>query len=399
MDWGFYWGADLSPQAFAASAIPAKTGLIRMPSMWNGYPVDGRELDGNGYATLRLRVLLGDVPHDMALKLMDLMTAGRVYINRELISTIGTPGSSKADTIPEWRPLVADFHPRTDILDIVLQLSNFHHREGGFYKPLLLGEESQIREITLKKNSFELFLVGSLFIMGLYHVGLWTLRRKERSTMIFGIFCFILALYGLLTGEMHFVHIFPQASWEFVVKLTYFSFYLSVPVFFMFIFSLYPEECKLGYVRIVQLLCLLFSALLLFSPPRVFLATVPVYHMICLAVGFYITWVLISAHRQRREGVGMFFLGYAVLFAAVINDILNSNRIISTAELAPFGLFVFLFSQAFLLSQRFSKAFSTVENQSAELSQTNLAYQNEILAHKKARSELELMKNSLEELE
>jgi hypothetical protein len=69
----------------------------------------------------------------------------------------------------------------------------------------------------------------------------------------------------------------------------------------------------------------------------------------------YITYVLISAYRHKREGVGMYILGFAALFAAAINDILYSNRLIETAELIPFGLFVFFFSQAFLLSQRFSK--------------------------------------------
>jgi PAS domain S-box-containing protein len=334
----------------------------------------------------------------MALKIMEIMTAGTVYVNGKTVATVGSPGRDMQNSIPDWRPLVYDFETSTNTLDVIAHISNFHHNEGGIHKPILLGTESRIREIILKKRGFELFLVGSLFIMGLYHIGLWTLRRNEGSTAIFGVFCFILALYALLTGEIHFVHLFPNASWQLVVKLIYLSFYFSVPVFFMFIHSLYPQECRMRYVRIVQLLCILFSALLIFSPPKVFLPTVRIYHLICLVQGFYITYVLILAYRRKREGVGMFMLGFAVLFAAAINDILNSNRLIVTAELSPFGLFVFLFSQAFLLSQRFSKAFNTVEHQREVLSQTNRAYSQEIVEHKKAQSELVMVQSRLEEL-
>ncbi len=397
-EWEFYWSAHLAPEDFADSARPQKTGLIKVPSVWNGYPVAGKKLTGDGFATLRLKVLLGDVPDSMALKIMELMTACTVYVNGKTVATVGSAGRDMESSIPDWRPLVYDFETSTNTLDVIFHISNFHHNVGGIHKSILLGEESQIREIVVKKRGFELFLVGSLFIMGLYHFGLWTLRRSERSTLIFGIFCFILSLYALFTGEMYFVHLFPNASWQLVLKLIYLSFYFGVPVFFMFIYSLYPQECKMRYVRIVQWLCILFSLLLIFSTAKVFRPMVRIYHLICLVQGFYIIYVLILAYRRKREGVGMFMLGFAALFAAAINDILYSNRLIETTELAPFGLFVFLFSQAFLLSQRFSGAFNTVERQREVLSQTNRAYSQEIVEHKKARSELVMVQNRLEEL-
>ena len=397
-EWEFYWSAHLTPDDFADSAKPQQTGLIKVPSVWNDYPVAGKKLTGDGFATLRLKVILGDAPDSMALKIMELMTACTMHVNGKTVATVGYPGRDKQSSIPDWRPLVVDFDATANPLEVIFHISNFHHREGGIDRPILLGEKSQIREIVVKKRGFELFLVGSLFIMGLYHIGLWTLRRKERSTLIFGIFCFNLTLYALFTGEMHFVHLFPNVSWQLVVKLIYSSFYFGVPLFFMFIYSLYPQEINMRYVRIVQLLCILFTTLLVFSPAKVFLPTVRIYHLICLVQGFYITYVLILAHRHKREGVGMFFLGFTVLFATVINDILHSNRLIVTTELAPFGLFVFLFSQAFLLSQRFSGAFSTVERQREVLSQTNRAYRQEIVDHMTARSELVKVQSRLEEL-
>jgi hypothetical protein len=54
--WEFYWGALLSPHDFRSANPPPKTGWFTMPSVWNGTVVSGRELDGHGFATFRLRL-------------------------------------------------------------------------------------------------------------------------------------------------------------------------------------------------------------------------------------------------------------------------------------------------------------------------------------------------------
>ena len=56
-----------------------------------------------------------------------------------------------------------------------------------------------------------------------------------------------------------------------------------------------------------------------------------------------------------------------ILFVTVINDFLQSNLMAETGYLVPFGLFIFIFSQSFLLSARFSRAYEAVEKLSAEL--------------------------------
>jgi len=47
--------------------------------------------------------------------------------------------------------------------------------------------------------------------------------------------------------------------------------------------------------------------------------------------------------------------------------VLDYNGVIATAQVAPYGVFAFMFSQAFLLSSRFAAAFPAVERQAAEL--------------------------------
>lgn len=78
---------------------------------------------------------------------------------------------------------------------------------------------------------------------------------------------------------------------------------------------------------------------------------------------------------KRRENFGI----YCFLIAA--RSILPGERYI--IDLFP----TFLFSQAFLLSFRFSKSFSTVEEQRGILTATNASYKKEITERKRAEEE------------
>jgi signal transduction histidine kinase len=62
--------------------------------------------------------------------------------------------------------------------------------------------------------------------------------------------------------------------------------------------------------------------------------------------------------------------------------------LIETGQFIPLGLFIFIFSQAFLISLRFSKAFSTVESQRKRLRKTNQVIKKGIRKRVKAEKAL-----------
>jgi two-component system cell cycle sensor histidine kinase/response regulator CckA len=397
-DWEFYWGEHISPSEFAKAGRPGRTALMRLPRVWNGYRIEGRKLGGDGYATFRLRVVLNQPAASLALKIPDLLTAYTLYINGREVARAGVAGTNFENTIPQWLPQVADFRlPQRD-LDFVVHLSNFHHPEGGMSKAILLGDKDQITNAMIRKRGFEIFLSGSLFIMGLYHLGLFGLRRRDPSPLVFSVFCLLLALYALLTGEIFFCHLFPNIDWEVLVRLIYLSFYLTVPVFYMFIHALYPQESSRRYLHAIWGLCLVFSIFVLATPAKTYLPSVKLYHVLTLITGFYITYILTVAYRRKRESVLLFFAGFSILFLCVINDILYNNRIVHTGDLAPLALFVFTFFQAILLSRRFSNAFTTIENQHELLADLNTAHQQEIVEHKRSKEELIKYRDRLEDL-
>jgi len=67
------------------------------------------------------------------------------------------------------------------------------------------------------------------------------------------------------------------------------------------------------------------------------------------------------------------------LCLAVVNDILHVERVIRTGFFAPFGLFFFILSQAFLLSFRLLRAFTVAETQRTELRDTLESLKQEVI--------------------
>ena len=196
-EWEFYWAQHLSPSEFSNLKPPQKSGFMNVPGCWNGYQLEGKPLSGDGYATFRLTILNHDQTGKFAFKLLDIGTAYTVYVNGEKISYAGVVAKTAKSTVPGFFLEVSDFLSDTNQVEIVLQVSNYHHRLGGPWEVIRLGRERDIRKSREMSLVFDIFLCGSILLIGLYHLCLVFLGRKDRSPLYFGIFCLLITLWLL----------------------------------------------------------------------------------------------------------------------------------------------------------------------------------------------------------
>ena len=188
----------------------------------------------------------------------------------------------------------------------------------------------------------------------------------------------LVAIRILTTGERYLIELFPAINWQLLVKLEYLSFYLAVPAFTQFNYHLFPNRFSKKICTLVSITGLVFSAAVILLPVRLFSHTLPAYQLVTMAIFFYALYVLIVASLNKELEPIIFLAGFFVIFLTAVNDILNNENIIQSANLIPLGLFLFIFSQAFLQSLRFSRAFSIVDSQRQKLRETNQAFQGEI---------------------
>jgi PAS domain S-box-containing protein len=387
-EWEFYWSRHLSPSDFSKEGLPDKKGFINLPGYWKNNEISGSRHPADGFATYRLKVTLNQKKELLALKMQEISVAYTLYVNGRQVASLGVAGKDRATTVPRQLHQVVDFKALDNRVEIIIQVSNFHHRRGGGpWEVMRLGTEQDIRQIHERSLNLDWFLFGSLFIMALYHLGLFLFRKKDRSPLYFSIFCFLIASRLLTTGGRYLAHLFPYLSWELLVKFEYLSFYLAVPAFALFMHSLFPNFSKI-MLRVIEALALIFAAVVVFAPARISSYTVNPYEVITIGTLLYSFYIIIVSLMQRNFEALVFLVGFLILAITVINDMLHVDEVIQTGFFAPFGFLFFILSQAFLLSYRFSRAVSTVETQRKDLRDALGSYKTEIVERVKAEEAL-----------
>ena len=342
-EYEFYWQRHLLPEAFSHAPAPAKSGYVPVPEFWNGYRLDGLKLPGQGFATYRLTVRLPNPREPLALEIREISTAYVCFLDQTPVVSVGSAGATQDTTVPGQFPVVVPFRPESDRVDILLQVSNFHHRRGGLWDLIRLGTETQIRREHALKRQLDFFILGGIAIMAVYHLSLFIVRRKFRPTLYFGIGCFLVASRLLTTDGRCLVQLVPDLDWSLLIKLEYLSFYLAVPAFGLFLRSLFPRLNR-WLLRAVLAIGLAFSAVVLVTPPAIFTHTLPYYEVFTVLLFVYAFGLLLSNPARQQFESFLLIVGMLVFGLTVLNDMLHVERVIHTAFLAPFGLLAFIFS-------------------------------------------------------
>ncbi|MCK5251139.1 MAG: 7TM-DISM domain-containing protein, partial [Spirochaetaceae bacterium] len=377
-EWGFHWEEHLIPET-----IQRHTGFIKVPGKWNGYIEDGRKLPGSGYSTYILTLLMPENHGPLALRIKSIKTAYTLYADGEPIASAGRPGIDAVSSIPWYEPLVADFSNTDDRIELLVHVSNYHHRDGGIWDSIELGTESEIHKIHDYSHTNEIFVISCIVIMGLYHITLYTLRRRNPATLYFGILCLIIAIRTLTVGNKYAFTVFPWLPWEILLKTDYLSFFTAVPVFLLYLRSMFPRDFSGKAVKITIINGAVFSLFVFLTPSRIYTRSVQVYQVITLAACLYAVVVLTQAIRKKREGSVILAIGFLPLFVLVLNDILFANQIIITGYYLHWGMLIFLGFQAFIIARRYTVTLYKTEKQAIELGR-------EIRERKRLHDELEL---------
>lgn len=380
-EWSFYWSSLVPPEAFVAgddeeSAVPPGAVFIQGPSAWNAFEQDGSPVGPNGYATYHLRILLPTLEsrrHLFALRLPTFSTAARIYVNNEEAFQVGTVGENSETHVPAYRTGLSVFPVNEKTIDLVVHVSNFSNRKGGLWKTMQFGTEAQIRNGWMGSLFIEIFLLSSIFMIALYHFGLFMNRREDRGSLLFTIVCAVICTRLVFTGETMVTLLFPDFDWEILEKVAYITFYL-MPVVATYLMEALEERHRRVLNWIIWPISVLFIIQALVTPVAVFsewlnIFTVWMIFPIILFVGVNIRAVI-----GGREGAWISLAGILIGMGAYTNDILYTMRLVDTGYIAPFGLLALIFSQSQLLARLFATTFRSVKKLSEDLQTTNKSY-------------------------
>ncbi|EDL64326.1 adenylate/guanylate cyclase [Bacillus sp. SG-1] len=365
-EWEFYWerkGALLDNKQY-----------IEVPSNWKS----ALGLPGHGYATYRLVIEGLKEESRYGLTIPAVSNAYQLFIDGNLAAEVGAVGTDKDSTVPDYQPQEVYFSPNDTSTEVTMVLANYHYRSGGIWESITIGTAEQILDRTYKKQAFEFIIFGCLLLAGLYHSVLYIQRRKNVSALLFSLVCFIICIRIIVTEEMAILDFFPSFPWSLIIKLEYLTFYTSVPLFCWVLYSLFPNLFSKRYFKVFTFISAVMSLFVLVTTTNIFTHSTVIYQVLTIITILYVSIKLVKALIDKQEGALIVNICAAILSITVINDILSVNSVIQSYRLSSLGLAVFIFSQAYIIAKRSTKAFNEMERMTTELALLNLTLEEKV---------------------
>lgn len=358
--WSFW------PRSTASAQAPVS---LEVPGAWN--QVLGSSA---GWGTYRLTVLLSDPPPTgLALAIPLINSASEVLWNGQRVWSAGTWSASPSLHRGERRTGVVALSPGGGANVLEIRVSSRGDISAGLTDPLRLGPFAALLADRAADVNLAVFLFGCLFVMGLYHWGLFAYRPSDRTPLWFGFIAFLLGLRGLVYGSTYLADLVPSLDWETMMRLGYITFSASALFFGLFLKDLFPAVVPRWFFPAVLAGAGSYSLLVLLAPAAWYTPLLPFFQVFSALEGGMICVFLVQAVVRNERGARLFLVGFALFFATALNDILKTNITLPTPILAPFGLLVFLVFQSLVLLKKFTAAYAASETYSRSLTRINTA--------------------------
>ncbi len=372
-EWEYHPDRLLGPADFKAGEKAATTTAM-VPGFWSeivGFGKPARSPRGVG--TLRLLVQVPSREREWALRVPNAYSATRVFVNGKAVAEIGRVSDDPASQLPSNGLAIPRFVSSTGRLEIIMQVSNFSAPYIGTWSSPILGDADLVLQKRQGDVATTALISGALVIMGLYHLGLFVLRKKDLASLIFGAICLLMTLRNLIMGERLLLDAFPLsvASWEWAFKLEHLSAHLTVPLFGLFFRKLFPRQVNRSVIIAIIGVGLAWAALVVLAPAMTYQRFLHWYEYFILVAAAYVLGAVVVAAFRRERGAIVVIAGLLLIIVTAVNDVLLSSGLVRTFYMASIGVFLYVFAQSFHLSMIFSKAFSDVETLSTSLIDKN----------------------------
>jgi DNA-binding CsgD family transcriptional regulator len=338
-DWDSYPGKLYTPGDFAAVVDERPT------------PFDIEDYRRVEYAThrLELNIPAGD---SYALLIRSSDYAMRIYINGKPEDTVGYPSDSKETNIPRVAERMYTFTPETDKTEIIVQASNWVHREGAYPSNLRIGALQNLNAVENRNLIISFLITGGLLTAFLYHLGLFVLNRGRRPVLVFSLCCLLLAL---MSNQL-IPAFFPEYDWTVAIGLEYIVHFLTFAMLVLFLKLLFPRLYNRYVTRAYFALSGVFILLTFLLAPKVYTGLLMIFDSVSILMVLYTLIRLGMQLREKKLQNTLAFIGIALVCLFGVIDILSRNNIITPGVIAgqqfatPIAMLFFVFCYGLVVS-------------------------------------------------
>lgn len=362
----FYWKQLLTPEDFIGTNN--KKVFVTIPSDWRNYKIENHNLDSFGYATYRFKIRISDLEL-YALKILNFSTSFKIFIDGKLLLEGGKVADNRKDCIPEEKPYFITFMPDDKEIDFIIQVANFHHRQGGFWEYVKFGKAEQLKKSVKYEVIIELLIIGFILFIALYHLILFILNKNLLYLLYFSITNLFQLIRLATTGEHIIYDFIPffHNNYELLKKISVIS-YLFAAIFSMIVIIEVLDFNKRKIINLIIFSYTIYSIVLLILPYHTGFMILNLGHFITVLLSVYTIILVIINLKKDMLFSFLCLFGYSISFIFAVHDILYSLFIImSYGFLASYGMISLNIIQAFALSYKYNLTFKDIRKLKDEL--------------------------------
>jgi signal transduction histidine kinase len=372
-EWGFYWESFIEPALFAKDLAPEPTLFVNVPGYWSNYKHETLDFTGEGYATYRLRIILpADFTGDLGFDVPVFDAAFYLYLDNDLAWSNGKPGNSWANSEAAYDPGRLRYTPRGDTVQILIHVSNFHHRRGAFWRSMQIGHPDKLEKIEYRYRFISFLSLGFLLAFSLFFLFFFVFYRADKMILYFS-----LVLAGIFIRLMH-TDLYPvnqliDVPWSCLIRMEYVGSFLAFGAGLWYLHLLFPVRYMLPVSRVNTILVIISVLVITFFDVKVFAYTMLYFQPAVMLLLLYYLVVSIRRVFTGRPDEVIYLAALLILMAAFINDlwIANSQTAISKNYTTHFAIMVFVFMHAVMIIRNWIKAYREKEKLMKEIEYMN----------------------------
>jgi len=312
--WEFHWQKYLYPGDFLA-ATPVPDLILPKAQIWNALVVRDAPLPSFGYATYRVRFQVSAKGDRLGLRIPSPLSAYRVFVNGQKLAEEGRLSETVEGFAPRRKSVLLFFDAPQGEIDLIIHVANFLLYKGGLRTDIELGDAPVMQFFGMRYLAVDLFSMGLIFSIMLYHFFLYFLSRKNLPVLVFAFVSLDYFLLAALFGEQSITLFFPSFPVSVHTRLSSAFAYLLPALVVQFTASLYPGIIARRIQAFFWAVAVVF-VLLLMIPPQYFMAYNVIYYgVIGVTASGVCLWCVYRAMREKKAGARLLAAGILILFA------------------------------------------------------------------------------------
>ena len=355
-EWKFYPSAFIDPKNVSETDFM----ILNVPNRW-----EQSGLNANGFGSYSLTVYKKNSAH-LGLRIPDLFSAYHLYVNGELLATMGKPGVDSQTENPGRNYNLAPLsHINSDTLHIVIHISNHVHSKGGLGSTIVIGSLSHLTHKKFINDVYDVFMAGCLIMGAFFFLGLFIYGRKEKVAFYFSLFCLVYA-YRIIGWGNYVLHDLLDIPYRIGMTIEYGAFYLTVCFFCLYLKNLFPHETPKRVANFFIILSVLW-ALMTLLPVWIFTQLNDPFLILALLGMLFAGFVYSRAIVKKRKGaVYSVYSTIGILIVFCMKTMAYLNIIEEILWISMIGQLIFFLFQALILSQHFTKSWRDAKKEAEE---------------------------------